>query len=50
MTDAELVQKAESLNKEIKLFGADEHVRMRLPVSTVEFNALVDQMPVHATE
>lgn len=50
MTDAELVQKAESLNREIKLFGADEQVRMRLPVSTVEFNALVDRMPVHATE
>lgn len=50
MTDAELVEKAETLSREIKLFGADEQVRMRLPVSTVEFNALVDKIPVHATE
>lgn len=50
MTDGELVQRAESLNKEIKLFGADEQVRMRLPVSSVEFNALVDKIPLHATE
>lgn len=50
MTDVELVQKAESLNNEIKLFGADEQVQMRLPVSRRELNGIVDKMPVHATK
>lgn len=50
MTEAELVEKAEALSREVSLFGADEQVRMRLPVSTVEFNSLVDEKPVHATE